>query len=326
MNLQMQIDKKANQWLIKEKEGLSFQEQKELKLWLENINHKKAYDENKKLINECLHLDEDFIKELENEVLNNKEEEQNIFYKSRYLAASIIIACIVVFSLFEVKNYYFKPTFLTNYITSNKKSLNIKLPDNSIVDLDLKSQIEVVYYNNKRTVQLNRGTAMFSIAKNKEKPFFIKSGKTLIEVVGTKFEVINQNNITTINVLEGVVKVSHIYNNQGDIQTLIRLKKAQSFSLNNKGEVLNYNTINTKIIASWKEDMVNFDKTTLKEASSLFEKYSNRKMKFANYELSQLKISGKFSTLHYDSFLEAIELIYPVKIEKDGIIVKVLNK
>ena len=71
MNLKNEIEKKANSWLIRQKEGLTSFEQKEIELWFENKHHKKIYEENKNLIDDCLSLDDDFIKELEDEVLKD---------------------------------------------------------------------------------------------------------------------------------------------------------------------------------------------------------------------------------------------------------------
>ena len=39
MNLKNEIEKKANSWLIRQKEGLTSFEQKEFELWLENKHH-----------------------------------------------------------------------------------------------------------------------------------------------------------------------------------------------------------------------------------------------------------------------------------------------
>ena len=135
-----------------------------------------------------------------------------------------------------------------------------------------------------------------------------------------------QKNISEINVIEGLVKVSYIYNKNADSKTLVQLKKAQSLRLDNLGKVLNYGNIDIQKIASWKNDIIVFDKMTLLEASSIFERYSNKKMNFQTYDLSQLKISGKFSTLHYDSFLEAIELIYPIKFTKNKNLIQIVKK
>ena len=89
--------------------------------------------------------------------------------------------------------------------------------------------------------------------------------------------------------------------------------------------VIKSSDIDIKEIASWKNDIIKFDKTTLKTAVNILERYTNQKIEFESYELSQLKISGKFSTLHYKSFLEAIELIYPIKSQKEGDLIKIVK-
>lgn len=324
MNLENEINKKANLWVIKEQEGLSLDEKKELEVWLKNKYNKKAFDENKQLLHDCLCLDEAFINEIETEALSNNT--TSLFFQNiKYIAASIAAVFIIVFSLFTFNDYN-KPSFNHEYLTLNEKNLNITLPDNSIIDLDIKSEMKIAYFKDRRTVDLIKGKALFSVSKDKTKPFIIKSGKTSIEVIGTKFEVINVNNNTTVNVLEGLVKISHIYNEKGDIKTLIRLSKEKTFSLDDKGKVRKNNKINIDNIATWKEDYINFNKNTLTEAFKSFQRYSNQAGSFENYEISQYKITGKFSTKHYEGFLNSIELLYPVKVVKEGNSIKIVKK
>lgn len=327
MNLQNEIDKTANFWIIKENEGLSSKEKEQLNLWLENKNHKKAYEKNKELVSNFMSLDDEFLKEMDEEIQDEldsfeKEKKQSFFSKYKYMAASFIVSCILAFSAFEVNSYY-KPTFTKTYVSVDKKIINIVLPDSSSIDLDIKSQIEVAYYKGERTVELLNGKAFFDVAKDKKRAFLIKSNNTLIEVLGTKFEVVKENNLTKVNVLEGLVRVNYIYNSNGDKKAILQLTKNDSLIINNLGKVLSFKKIETNTIASWKNDIINFNKSTLKEASLIFQRYANLDIKFENYELSQLKISGKFSTLHYDSFFEAIDLIYNLKVLKEGNLVKI---
>ena len=324
MNLKKEIDKKANLWIIKENENLSSQEKDELDLWLKNRNHKKSYDENHQLIQECLSLDDEFIEQIQKEAIEHSKEE-TIFHRSKYIAASIIAACIMFYVAFEV-NGQFQPTFEQNYVSSNQKMENLALPDQTIIDLDVNSKINVVYYKNRRTVDLIEGKALFWVHKNTSKPFIIKANKTLIEVLGTAFEVVKSKDTTQINVIEGLVRVNYLYNHKGDKKSIIQLKKAQTITLSNFGKVSDYKEIEVNDIANWKDNMIKFDKTTLKEAVSSLERYMNEKVEFENYEISQLKISGKFSILHHESFFEAVELIYPIKREKVGNIIKIVKK
>lgn len=316
MNFRNEIDKKANLWKIKKNEGLNKNEEQELEVWLKNKKHKEVFEENNQIIEECLSLDDDFIEVLENEI-QIKESQNNIFYKSRYIMASVVMTCILVFGSLQM-NVYYNPSYSHNYSSINTKLLHIALPDDSIIDLDVKSNINVQYYENKRSVTLKEGKALFSVAKNKNKPFIVKAGNTSIEVLGTKFEVIKVDDNTKINVLEGLVRVDYVDQNTGNKRSIIQLQKEESMLLSKKGKVLNYSKINSDTIANWKNDIIQFKETSLKDAVVMFSRYSDQKIQFDNYDIQNLKISGKFNTSQYESFLESIQLIYPIKIEKKG--------
>ena len=168
------IDQIAHQWHMRSREGLNVQEQKAFETWIETTEHKKAYETTRHLIESCLSLDDAFIKELEEDILNDEvAESSKVFYQRRSFFASLVAACLVLFVGFAIKNYYFEPTFEQHYATSDQKLLNIELPDTTTVDLDIKSAIDIAYYHHKRTVAFATGKALFSVAKDAHKPFVI---------------------------------------------------------------------------------------------------------------------------------------------------------
>ncbi|MCT7496251.1 FecR domain-containing protein [Aliarcobacter cryaerophilus] len=57
-------------------------------------------------------------------------------------------------------NRYFIPNFTQNFASVDEKILNITLPDNSIIDLDKNSKIEISYYGAKRVIKLKDGNAI----------------------------------------------------------------------------------------------------------------------------------------------------------------------
>ena len=324
MNLHDEIDKKANAWIMKEHESLTLQEEVLLQEWLENKQHKESYEVHKKVINECLNLDEQLIQELEDEVMETSFMSR-YFHQYKYYAASIILVCFMALGIIEVQNYFI-PTYENRIIASKEKILNIHLPDETIMDLDVQSEVKITYFNNKRDVELIKGKLLVWVSKDKERPFIIKSGKTLIEVLGTKFEVVKAEQKTKINVVEGLVRVNHIYNHNEDTKALIQLKKAQTFTVNDSGRVENYDRVSFDKIAIWREDEIFFNKTTLEQACNMLEPYSNQKVLFDNETLANLTVSGKFSTLHFESFLKSIELIYPIKRVYEGKIIRIVKK
>ena len=252
---------------------------------------------------------------LENELIKKKPV---YLYTLRTLAASVI------FVLFFFSYTYYENTKVSyshEYVSINEINKNIILPDKTIIDMDIKSKLYITYYKNKRVVKFFNGKALFTVSKDKKRPFIIHSGKTRIEVLGTKFEVINLNNLNTINVIEGSVKVSYVNNNK--TKNLSILKKGDSLVLNEEGKVLKIQKINTEDIALWKENLLRFNKRTLKNALEDFSRYDDTKVIIKDYESANLRISGEFSTKELIKFYEALPFIYPVKITKEKNIINI---
>lgn len=319
-----ELEQKTQQWLMRENEGLNAQEQKELDAWLETNAHREAYLQQKRIICACLDLDEAFVKELENDILKEESLEQtgqNTSSTRRIpLVLSLVAACLVLFVSLAVKDYYFVPIFEQEYSSTDKKILNITLPDNTVVDLDIKSHAKITYYNHKKTVELTAGKAFFHVTKDPKKPFIVNAGKTAVEVVGTKFEVANIADAVSVSVLEGAVKVSV------EGRAVYQLAPTQSIRLSSVGEMVRLGQVDVQKIADWKNDTLFFDKTTLRDAAAQFEYYTGKKIVFGAEGLSHLPLSGKFSTTHFKGFLDAIEVIYPLKARREGDTVVLVRK
>lgn len=307
------IKDKAIYWVTCQKEGLTLQEKEELELWLEsNIEHKKAFDEAKNIHNIFQDIPKNYS--------------QTLSIKAHYGAKKIkfvektlkpIISCAaVIFTLFIgydnfIPNY--EKSYQTQY-TNLKKEL---LPDGSTISLDAKSNIQIEYFKNKRKVLLQNGQALFEVEKDKDRPFIITSGKTSIEVVGTKFEVINLNESTTVSVLEGIVKVGYIRNILLPIQDVTLLEKGDKIIIDNTGKINYLGKTEIQEIAPWRNDELIFRKITLKDAFKNFARYQDIEAEFITKDIENSLFSGKFNTKEIDKFLFAIQKIYPIKIKKE---------
>jgi transmembrane sensor len=83
----------------------------------------------------------------------------------------------------------------------------LTLADGSTVDLNARSSIRVEFSNSERRIELLDGQALFQVAKDKERPFIVRSGDATVRAVGTQFDVYRKSSGTTITVLEGRVAV-----------------------------------------------------------------------------------------------------------------------
>jgi transmembrane sensor len=84
------------------------------------------------------------------------------------------------------------------------------LADGSQVMLNTNSQIKVEYGDTYRRVYLLQGEALFTVAKNPERPFRVYAGSGLIEAVGTAFSVHLRDTQVDVAVTEGRVSLASI--------------------------------------------------------------------------------------------------------------------
>lgn len=101
---------------------------------------------------------------------------------------------------------------LINTITTPKGGqFQLVLPDGTKVWLNAASSLKfpTVFSGESREVELT-GEAYFEVAPNKSRPFLVSSRGTVIEVLGTHFNVMAYDDeIFTATLLEGSVKVKH---------------------------------------------------------------------------------------------------------------------
>lgn len=318
------INQKATYWIACQKEGLSSIQQIEFDIWLkENPLHLITFNKVKKT--------HDLFKSLSKEVSSKLSEDANkgakrtkIIEKTKPLAFAAMFLLAISAGIFTINDYK-NPSFSHVYITKNEKIDKIKLPDDSIIELDAKTNINIEFYKSKRLVNLVEGTVMFSIAKDKSRPFIIKSENTYIEVVGTKFEVSKKDKSTIINVEEGIVKTYHL-NQYDKKKNIVLLTKKDTITYSKFGEMQNYKKIDINKIASWRSDFINLNKVTLKEAINKFSKYTDVYFFFSSKEVENYTVTGKFSYDQIDIFLKNISKIYPIKIVKNDKFIQISKK
>src|SRR5882757_99741 len=118
------------------------------------------------------------------------------------LAASVAMASLAATFLIWVTLYRY-PT----YTTQIGERLSITLEDGSTIELNARSKVRIRFSKVERDVELIDGQALFEVAKDKARPFNVRSGETVVRAVGTEFDVYRKKNGTTVTVIEGRVAV-----------------------------------------------------------------------------------------------------------------------
>jgi transmembrane sensor len=81
------------------------------------------------------------------------------------------------------------------------------LDDGTVIELNRGAEVAVLYTATERKVRLERGEAMFRVAKNPARPFIVITGDVQFRAVGTAFNVRRDPEAVELIVTEGKVRV-----------------------------------------------------------------------------------------------------------------------
>ena len=98
------------------------------------------------------------------------------------------------------------------YVTAVGQQKTVTLADDSVIQLNTNSQVQVDYRQGFRNIRLLQGEAHFDVAKDKSKPFRVYAGSGRVQAVGTAFNVYLRGSDVDVFVTEGRVAVASILN------------------------------------------------------------------------------------------------------------------
>ncbi len=221
---------------------------------------------------------------------------------------------LVLISLSLVYLYQSTPGF-GKYSQSKTVLLKeqILLADGTKVFLNKKSKIIYPkFFNSKsRNIELE-GEAYFQVKRNPNKPFIIKSGDAIIEVLGTSFNVRNTTDGTTIvSVNSGKVSLKNqnteelVYLTKGEKGIIQKRKLSES-----ENKELNYN--------SWKTGVLTFKLTPMKKVFLDLEKHYAVKITNKCVRIDTLTYTNSFINKKIDKVIEELEIGLKVHISQKG--------
>ena len=174
-----------------------------------------------------------------------------------------------------------------------------------------------VFKGKTREVYLE-GEALFDVAKNKGKPFYVKTDAFRMKVYGTKFNVqaYQQDNDYKVVLIEG--KVSMNYNNDLKSQEVFLAPSQKATISKDIGKIDISNVENTEIYTAWVDGYLTF---TNEEVTDLLKRVSRYYNVTIESELPDKfeKIYGKLDLKdNLERVLDGIAFISETKYEKKG--------
>lgn len=196
------------------------------------------------------------------------------------------------------------PNAFNTLSTPTGGQYNIVLADGTKVFLNAVSSIKypTQFNGDNRLVELE-GEAYFEVAKNKNKPFIVKSDNQSIEVLGTHFNVHAYANeaVVKTTLLEGSVAVS--FKNQKSI-----LKPGQQSNVSENFTKIKIREVDTDEAIAWKNGRFKFDNADLKTVMRQLERWYGIKVEYRG-DVSDVRFSGgTFMNKNLSEVLKVLEL------------------
>lgn len=253
---------------------------------------------------------ENSLSRLKNKINAQRSEHLAIVQlKPKYNWLKVVAALILVAG---VAWFYTTTQLVENLKSTTDQLVKIDtLSDGSVVTLNKNSVLEYPskFREKQRLVVLAKGEAFFNVTPGQEKPFLIKSGKMLIRVVGTSFNVKLKNGAVEVIVETGKVRVSkggsHIFLTAGEKTTVSENSTALEKVMTPD---LLYNYYRTK-------EFVADDTPLWRMVQALNEAYDT-KIVIQNPAIRNLPLNTTFKNESLDDILDVISRTFKITVEK----------
>jgi len=229
------------------------------------------------------------------------------------IAAAAVIAVI---GAAVIANYALRPQDRV-YATPVGGHQIVSFADGSKIELNTNTAIRARMTTEQRTIWLDCGEAYFTVKHDAAHPFVVMIGDRRVTDLGTRFIVRRQTGQTEIAVVQGAVRFDAPgVQSSAQIAMLrpgdVAMVTADSMSITKRSS----NELGKEL--SWRRGVVVFNRTTLADAASEFNRYNARKIVIADPAAASLAIDGTFSTTDQAAFIDAARTIFGLRVNGKG--------
>lgn len=187
----------------------------------------------------------------------------------------------------------------TLYSTVRGEQTSFTLDDGSVLHLNTQSRIRVRLTHAERHIELVTGEALFDVAKDPNRPFRVHTAQAVVQVLGTQFNIYQQQQRTMITVVDGKVAVqAHQPQaraaDTAATHTPFTLAARQQASIAAGGAVSRQNNVDTKRITAWRQRQLVFREDTLAHIASEFNRYNRAQIVVAGKRAAKRRLTGVF--------------------------------
>ena len=199
---------------------------------------------------------------------------------------------------------------------------DIVLGDGSRIQLGARSSVNVTMSEHFRTVVLDHGEALFTVAHDRSRPFNVMAGNGTITAVGTAFNVRRrEDNHVVVTVTEGTVQITpketdepHVPSDARRVSISsppLRLEHGHEISYGTDGSFSNQRRSDDSVLA-WRCGCLHYRQEPLRNVIPDINRYSRRSIVLGDRLAGELLFTGTVFERDIDQWIDNLESVYPL--------------
>ncbi|KAF1051866.1 MAG: Protein FecR [Stenotrophomonas maltophilia] len=208
-----------------------------------------------------------------------------------------------------VGNRYMPLRFaLADIVTSTGELREMRLPDNTLLQLDSRTAVDVRFDTAQRRIVLLQGEIFVQTAHGDPRPFIVETRDGRLQALGTRFLVERRDDGTLLTVLQSAVAARP---SETDGERIVQQGRHLMVHANGFGDAED----NSPTADAWTHGMLVVDNLPLGELIQRLGRYRSGYLGL-DPSLANLRITGSFSLRDTDLALRSLEPSLPVRIER----------
>ena len=188
-------------------------------------------------------------------------------------AASILVLIGLAYISYQYVTRQADTKMMVVAVRGNEPVRKIILEDSTSVWLSAGSQIEYPekFDKNDRKVSIE-GKVYFEVAKDANRPFYVKTDAYTVKVLGTSFEVnaYKFSQTSDVTLVKGNVEILN-----HTLETICSLQPGQLFEIDKISNRFTLRQVEAEVYASWHGGKLEFDGLTFSEITKILERHYN---------------------------------------------------
>lgn len=191
------------------------------------------------------------------------------------------------------------------------KSSTLTLSDGTRVHVNAGTRLvyPAIFDKHKRELYVD-GEIYLNVAKEKDRPFIVRTSELEIRVLGTSFNVNAYSEIErqAIVLVEGSVTVK-----DNKLEKALKMQPNQMYSYNTTPATYTMQTVDANAHIAWIHGYMLFDKTSLHEVLLKLKRYYNLHVEYDASRISDITITGKLDLkTDVDEIFKSLKMLAPI--------------